>query len=95
LSKQLLSLWRMSQALFIIQILEKADCIFTLFPIFITLMSRAHHKNRHAKSSPSIWIEVSHGTVLGNGGVPQLERMQECGSITKAAKSLEMYCRRP
>jgi hypothetical protein len=62
----------MSQAFFIAQVLEKADRVFTLFPIFITLMSRAYHKNRYAKSSPSIrgrvWIEISHGTVLGNGG---------------------------
>ena len=89
----------MSQAFFIAQVLEKADRVFTLFPIFITLMSRAHtHKNRHAKLSPSIrgriWIDVSHGTVLDNGGVSLLERMQEYGSITKPAKSLEMYCRR-
>jgi len=41
-----------------------------------------------------IWIEGSEGTFLGYGRIALLERIRELGSITKAAKSLEMSYRR-
>jgi molybdate transport system regulatory protein len=41
-----------------------------------------------------IWIEGSEGTFLGYGRIALLERIREYGSITKAAKSLEMPYRK-
>jgi len=41
-----------------------------------------------------IWIEGSEGTFLGYGRVALLERIQEFGSITEAAKSLEIPYRK-
>ncbi|MDA8082188.1 MAG: LysR family transcriptional regulator [Nitrospiraceae bacterium] len=54
--------------------------------------------NTHEASFPSlrghIWIEGSEGTFLGYGRVALLERIREYGSITKAAKALEISYRR-
>ncbi|MBA4372345.1 MAG: ModE family transcriptional regulator [Thermodesulfovibrio sp.] len=41
-----------------------------------------------------IWIEGRDGTFLGYGRVALLERIREYGSITKAAKALEISYRR-
>ena len=41
-----------------------------------------------------VWIDGTDGTFLGYGRVVLLERIQEYGSITKAAKSMEMSYRR-
>ena len=41
-----------------------------------------------------VWIDGADGTFLGFGRVVLLERIQEYGSITKAAKSMEMSYRR-
>ena len=41
-----------------------------------------------------LWIEGSEGTFLGYGRITLLERIREYGSITQAAKSLEMSYRR-
>lgn len=41
-----------------------------------------------------IWIEGKDGTFLGYGRVALLERIREYGSITKAAKALEISYRR-
>lgn len=41
-----------------------------------------------------IWIEGREGTFLGYGRVALLERIREYGSITKAAKALEISYRR-
>ncbi len=41
-----------------------------------------------------IWIEASEGTFLGYGRIALLERIREYGSITKAAKALEMPYRK-
>ena len=40
-----------------------------------------------------IWIDGTDGTFLGYGRVVLLERIQEYGSITRAAKSMEMSYR--
>ena len=40
-----------------------------------------------------IWIDGTDGTFLGHGRVVLLERIQEYGSITRAAKSMEMSYR--
>lgn len=54
--------------------------------------------SKQERSYPSlmghIWIQGSEGTFLGYGRVALLERIREYGSITKAAKSLEMSYRR-
>ena len=42
----------------------------------------------------NIWIEGGEGTFLGYGRIALLERILEYGSITKAAKSLEMPYRK-
>ncbi len=41
-----------------------------------------------------IWLEGGEGTFLGYGRIALLERIREYGSITKAAKSLEMPYRK-
>lgn len=41
-----------------------------------------------------IWINGKQGIFLGYGRVELLERIGECGSITKAAKSMKMAYRR-
>jgi molybdate transport system regulatory protein len=41
-----------------------------------------------------IWLDGSEGTFLGYGRVVLLERIREFGSITKAAKSMELSYRR-
>ena len=41
-----------------------------------------------------VWIDGTGGTFLGHGRVVLLERIREYGSITKAAKSMEMSYRR-
>jgi molybdate transport system regulatory protein len=40
-----------------------------------------------------VWIDGTDGTFLGHGRVVLLERIREYGSITKAAKSMEMSYR--
>lgn len=40
-----------------------------------------------------IWIDGNDGTFLGHGRVALLERIREYGSITQAAKSMEMSYR--
>jgi molybdate transport system regulatory protein len=40
-----------------------------------------------------IWIDGSEGTFLGYGRIVLLERIQEYGSITKAARSMDMSYR--
>ena len=58
-------------------------------------------KKKHSKRKPAspclmghIWLEGSEGTFLGYGRVALLESIRECGSITKAAKALDMSYRR-
>ncbi len=41
-----------------------------------------------------IWLDGSEGTFLGYGRVVLLERIREFGSITKAARSMELSYRR-
>jgi len=63
-------------------------------------MPRKNPTHAHAKSTPSpgfrgrIWIDGPEGTFIGYGRVVLLERIKEHGSITKAAKSMEMSYRR-
>jgi molybdate transport system regulatory protein len=63
-------------------------------------MPRKKPIHAHAKSTPSsgfrgrIWIDGREGTFIGYGRVVLLERIREHGSITKAAKSMEMSYRR-
>lgn len=48
----------------------------------------------HPSIRGHIWIEGSEGTFLGYGRIALLERIREYGSITKAAKALEMPYRK-
>lgn len=41
-----------------------------------------------------VWIDGTEGTFIGHGRVVLLERIREYGSITQAAKSMEMSYRR-
>ena len=54
--------------------------------------------HKQAAECPSlrghIWLEGSEGTFLGYGRIALLERIREYGSITKAAKALEMPYRK-
>ncbi len=58
---------------------------------------KSNHKN--SRSDPRlgvrgrIWIDGPEGTFIGWGRVNLLEQIRECGSITKAAKSMEMAYR--
>jgi molybdate transport system regulatory protein len=60
-----------------------------------------HKKNGHLRikkaSSPGfrgrIWIDGKEGTFLGYGRIVLLERIRKYGSITKAARSMEMSYR--
>ena len=68
------------------------------FP-YITLM---HKQTRPVRAGQKlvtgfrgrVWIDGTDGTFLGFGRVVLLERIREHGSITKAAKSMEMSYRR-
>jgi molybdate transport system regulatory protein len=56
-------------------------------------------KNDTAKQMPApgfrgrVWIDGTEGTFLGHGRVVLLERIREYGSITQAAKAMEMSYR--
>ena len=60
-------------------------------------MQKKGHGRGKTISSPGlkgrIWIDGPEGTFLGYGRIVLLERIRECGSITKAAKSMEMSYR--
>ena len=59
-------------------------------------MKKSHSK-KEQKPSPGlrgrIWIDGTEGTYLGYGRIVLLERVREYGSITQAAKSMEMSYR--
>ncbi len=61
-------------------------------------MPRKKKVNKSEESNPvlrgHLWIEGKDGTFLGYGRVALLERIREYGSITKAAKALEISYRR-
>ena len=61
-------------------------------------MPKAEHGNKKTPSPRPgfrgrIWIDGPEGTFIGYGRVVLLERIREHGSITKAAKSMEMAYR--
>jgi molybdate transport system regulatory protein len=61
-------------------------------------MQKASHGPRTAKTSRPgfrgrVWIDGPEGTFIGYGRVVLLERIMEHGSITKAARSMEMAYR--
>ena len=57
----------------------------------------SHKKQTRSSSGPAvrgrIWIDGPEGTFIGWGRVTLLERIKELGSITRAAKSMEMSYR--
>ncbi len=79
--------------------------MLTVFPIdnryslrYITTMLKENHGNRKsAKPQPGfrgrVWIDGPEGTFFGFGRAVLLERIKEHGSITKAAKSMNMAYR--
>ena len=62
-------------------------------------MSNRKPHTPHSRSAPKpglrgrLWIDGPEGTFIGWGRVTLLERIREHGSITKAAKSMEMAYR--
>lgn len=54
----------------------------------------AESREPYAVFRGHIWLDGSEGTFLGYGRVVLLERIREFGSITKAAKSMELSYRR-
>jgi len=58
----------------------------------------AHGRSEKTTQKPGfrgrVWIDGPEGTFIGYGRVVLLERILEHGSITKAAKSMEMSYRR-
>jgi len=58
----------------------------------------SHSPRKNATPKPGfrgrVWIDGKEGTFIGYGRVVLLERIIEHGSITKAAKSMEMSYRR-
>jgi len=72
--------------------------IFSYSFLYITLMhTKISHSHKGLKASAGfrgrIWIDGKEGTFLGYGRVILLERIREYGSITQAAKSMEMSYR--
>jgi molybdate transport system regulatory protein len=71
---------------------------FSLFPLVYYEMRKPRlHPQKEWVATPGIggriWIDGSEGTFLGYGRIVLLERIREYGSITKAAKSMEMSYR--
>ncbi len=60
-------------------------------------MKKKIHPSKSTVKSPGlhgrIWIDGDEGTFLGYGRIVLLERIREYGSISKAAKSMEMSYR--
>jgi len=54
---------------------------------------RGKAKKSRYRCKGRIWVEGTEGTFLGYGRIVLLERIREYGSITKAAKSMEMSYR--
>jgi molybdate transport system regulatory protein len=69
---------------------------YSLYNIAHMQARKAHPRKEHQVSSGlrgRIWIDGPGGTFLGYGRIVLLERIREHGSITKAAKSMEMSYR--
>ena len=60
-------------------------------------IKKSSHKKNPSKPRPTvrghIWIDGPEGVFIGWGRVNLLEQIRACGSITKAAKSMEMAYR--
>ncbi len=60
-------------------------------------MPKATHSRKAMKPQPGlrgrVWIDGPEGTFIGYGRVVLLERIMQHGSITKAAKSMQMAYR--
>ncbi|HWR57877.1 MAG TPA: ModE family transcriptional regulator [Thermodesulfovibrionales bacterium] len=71
--------------------------VFSLFPAVYYAMDKKTSKSRTRKSPYTfkgrIWIDGKEGTFLGYGRIVLLERIKKYGSITRAAKSMEMSYR--
>lgn len=65
--------------------------------LYITVMQKKGHVSKPTGSAPGlkgrIWVDGKEGTFLGYGRVVLLERIRKFGSITQAAKSMEMSYR--
>ncbi len=61
------------------------------------MLKKSHRSGSSAVPKPGfrgrVWIDGPEGTFIGHGRVVLLERIMEHGSITKAAKSMEMAYR--
>lgn len=58
---------------------------------------KTYNRRKSAKPQPGfrgrVWIDGPEGTFIGHGRVVLLERIKEHGSITRAAKSMQMAYR--
>ncbi len=75
-----------------------ARVLFCVIPCdILRIMKKKTHSAKAKKPSPGLhgrlWIDGNEGTFLGYGRIVLLERLREYGSITKAAKSMEMSYR--
>jgi molybdate transport system regulatory protein len=74
-------------------------CLPAVIPydILRSMPARRHTRNKTAKPKAGfrgrIWIDGPEGTFIGHGRVVLLERIMEHGSITRAAKSMQMAYR--
>lgn len=65
------------------------DCILRLLGIHLMTKKQAQTYRLRGR----LWIEGPEGTFLGYGRVVLLERIRDCGSISAAARSMEMSYR--
>lgn len=61
------------------------------------MLKKLHGRRTNVKPKPGfygrVWIDGPEGTFIGHGRVVLLERIREHGSITKAARSMQMAYR--
>ncbi len=63
--------------------------------LYITVMDKTTKRTERLGEAPAIcrgrvWLEGAEGTFLGYGRIVLLERISELGSISRAARSMEM-----
>ncbi len=72
--------------------------LFCVIPCdILRIVKKKTHSAKVKKPAPGLhgrlWIDGNEGTFLGYGRIVLLERLREYGSITKAAKSMQMSYR--
>lgn len=67
----------------------------SLYSFIYNAMKKNRHRKRNSENTPCqwrghLWLEGRSGTFLGYGRIVLLERIRDYGSISQAAKSMEM-----